>query len=110
MHVYFPTVQWRLRDTGEWITISEKGYVKAYDDPEARALAARYGDPDLIFRYEWIPAIPGINVAGDYEKDFAQDPWGWIMSQWERIQAGTYEYFIDDYSLDDQQVLDASRR
>ena len=110
MHVYFPTVQWRLRDTGEWITISEKGYVKAYDDPEVRALAARYGDPELIFRYEWIPAIPGINVAGDYEADFAQDPWGWIMSEWKQIQEGTYEYFVDDYSLDEQQVLDASRR
>ncbi|MBI4464196.1 MAG: hypothetical protein HY647_05780, partial [Acidobacteria bacterium] len=31
LHVYFPSVQWKLRDTGEWVTISEKGYVKMYD-------------------------------------------------------------------------------
>ncbi|MBI4442071.1 MAG: hypothetical protein HY649_01705, partial [Acidobacteria bacterium] len=82
MHNYFPTVKWKLRDTGEWITIAEKGYVKLFDDPEVRALASRYGDPDLIFRYEWIPSLPGVNVAGDYTKDFASDPWAWLMAEW----------------------------
>ena len=101
MHVYFPTVRWKLRDTGEWLTVSEKGYVTMFDDREVRALAARYGDPNLIFRYEWIPSIPGINVEGDYEKDFVPDPWGWMMSEWQRIQEGTYEYFVEDYSQDE---------
>ncbi|MBI4442082.1 MAG: hypothetical protein HY649_01760 [Acidobacteria bacterium] len=103
MHVYFPTAKWKLRDTGEWITVAEKGYVKMYDDPEVRALASRYGDPDLIFRYEWIPSIPGVNVAGDYQKDFAADPWGWMMTEWKKIQDGTYKYLVDDYKLDNIQ-------
>ena len=110
MHNYFPTVQWRLRDTGEWIAIAEKGYVTMFDDPEVRALAARYGDPELLFRYEWNPSIPGVNVGGEYEKDFAQDPWNWIMAEWEQIQAGAYEYFVEDYSLDNPvAALDADR-
>jgi hypothetical protein len=99
MHNYFPTVEWKLRDSGEWIRISDKGYVKMFDDPEVRALASRYGNPDLIFRYEWIPSIPGINVPGDYEKDFAADPWSWIVSEWKQIREGTYEYFIEDYAV-----------
>ncbi|MBI4443448.1 MAG: hypothetical protein HY649_08760 [Acidobacteria bacterium] len=110
MHVYFPTVKWKLRDTGEWITASEKGYVKMFDDPEVRALASRYGDPDLIFRYEWMPSIPGINVAGDYQKDFASDPWDWVMAEWKRIQDGTYQYFVEDYTLENKQVDDNSGR
>ncbi len=106
MHNYFPTIKWKLRDTGEWITIADKGMVKMYDDPEIRALAARYGDPELIFRYEWIPSLPGINVAGDYQKDFAPNPWGWLMSEWKRIQDGTYAYFVDDYTLTKKQVAE----
>ncbi|MBI4442085.1 MAG: hypothetical protein HY649_01775 [Acidobacteria bacterium] len=108
MHVYFPTVKWKLRDTGEWITPADKGHVTMYDDPEVRALASRYGDPDLIFRLEWIPSIPGVNVAGDYQKDFAADPWGWLMAEWKQIQGGTYQYFLDDYKLDNQQVANNS--
>ncbi len=109
MHNYFPTVKWKLRDTGEWVTIADKGYVKMFDDPEVRALATRYGDPELIFRYEWIPSIPGINVAGDYKKDFARDPWAWLVSEWKRIQDGTYQYFIDDYALTNKQVAQNTR-
>ena len=110
MHVYFPTAQWKLRDTGEWLTVAEKGHVTMFDDPEVRALAASYGDPDLLFRYEWNPSIPGVNVGGEYEKDFAQDPWNWIMAEWEQIQAGAYEYFVEDYSLDNPvAALDADR-
>ena len=110
MHNYFPTAQWKLRDTGEWLTVAEKGHVTMFDDPEVRALAASYGDPDLLFRYEWNPSIPGVNVGGEYEKDFAQDPWNWIMAEWEQIQAGAYEYFVEDYSLDNPvAALDADR-
>lgn len=104
MHNYLLTVKWKLRDTGEWVSIAEKGYVKMFDDPEVRALAARYGDPNLIFRYEWIPSIPGINVPGDYKKDFAPDTWAWLMAEWKRIQDGTYQCFVEDYSLDHQQA------
>ncbi|MBI4456752.1 MAG: hypothetical protein HY644_12750, partial [Acidobacteria bacterium] len=57
------------------------------------------GDPDLIFRYEWIPSIPGVNVAGDYQQDYASDPWNWMLKEWEKIRAGTYEYYVEGYSL-----------
>jgi hypothetical protein len=109
MHNYFPTAKWKLRDTGEWVTVADKGYVKMFDDPEVRALAARYGDPDLIFRYEWIPSMPGINVQGDYKKDFALDPWQWTINEWKQIQDGTFKYYVDDYSLMKQVAQNASR-
>jgi hypothetical protein len=99
MHVYFPTVRWKLADTGEWVTISEKGQVKAFEDPEVRALAAKYGDPDLMFRYEWIPSVPGVNVPGDTARDYGADPWKWIMQEWSKIQAGTYANYVDDYAV-----------
>ena len=38
MHVYFASVDWKLRDSEEWISIAEKGHVQAFDDPEVRAL------------------------------------------------------------------------
>ncbi len=99
MHVYFGTVRWKLADTGEWITVSDNGNVKVFEDPEVRALAAKYGDPNLIFRYEWIPAVPGVNVPGDHERDYGADPWKWVMSEWTRIQNGTYDRYVDDYRL-----------
>lgn len=99
MHVYFPTVRYKLADTGEWITMTDKGILSPLSDPEVRALASKYGDPNLLLRYEWIPEIPGINAPGDYEKDYAADPWGHIMKEWAKIQAGTYEYFGSDYTL-----------
>ncbi len=97
MHVFFSTVRWMLADTGEWITIADKGILKAFEDPEIRALTSRYGDPDNILRYEWIPAIPGINIPGDHEREYGRDPWGYLMKEWAKIQAGTYEFYLDDY-------------
>jgi hypothetical protein len=105
MHVYFPTIRWKLRDTGEWITISDKGFVQAFNDPEIRALASQYGDPNLIFRYEWIPALPGINVPGDYNKDFAPDPWAYILKEWAGIKEGKYPYFVENYAMADTPPL-----
>jgi hypothetical protein len=98
MHVYFATIKWKLGDTGEWITLSDRGQVKAFDDPEIRALASKYGDPDQLFRYEWIPEIPGVNTPGDYARDYSADPWKWIMSEWGRIQSGKYPHYVEDYS------------
>jgi len=98
LHNYFPTVQWRLRDTGEWITISKKGRPAAFDNPEARALASKYGDPDVIFRYDWIPGIPGINVAGD-SAAYNRDPWKWVSNEWDQMKKGKYPFLVDNYKM-----------
>ncbi|MFP3434958.1 hypothetical protein SB781_34930, partial [Paraburkholderia sp. SIMBA_061] len=29
----------------------------------------------------WIPAVPGINVAGDYWKHYAADPLAWVKAE-----------------------------
>jgi hypothetical protein len=73
-HNLLPTYQVRLRDSGKWLTLIEHGIVKTYNDPEVRALASRYGNPDELLRRDWIPEIPGITVAGDYNKDYAAKP------------------------------------
>jgi len=57
-----------------------------------RALASRYGNPDVILRRDYVPALPGINAPGKYE-DYARDP-GTYWTQWAtKINAGSYEYF-----------------
>lgn len=58
--------------TGE-IPVIEAGRLSAYDDPQVRDLAARYGDPDQLLSDDWIPEIPGITVPGSYA-DYARDP------------------------------------
>jgi hypothetical protein len=96
---YFLTIKYKLRDTGEWITIADKGMVKALQDPEVRALASKYGDPDKITSYDWIPAIPGVNVPGNHDKEYAPDPWAYIMKVWKQIKDGTYKYYLEDYKI-----------
>lgn len=78
---YFTTYEARLRDTGEWIKLTDKGRITAMDDPEVRQLASRYGDPDELLREDWVPAIPGINYPGDYMRDYGQDPVRWIRAE-----------------------------
>jgi len=98
IHNYFTTLRWRLRDTGEWLTINRQGRLTAFDNPEVRALASKYGDPDTLFSYDWIPAIPGISVAGNYAA-YAQDPWRWVANEWSIIRNGTYRFFVANYEL-----------
>jgi hypothetical protein len=59
----------------------EDGRLKALDAPEVRELAARYGDPDAMLSEDWVPAIPGINMEGDYYKDYANDPTDWTLTE-----------------------------
>ena len=44
------------------------------DNPEVRALASRYGNPDELLQEDWRPGMPGINLPGDYA-DYAANPW-----------------------------------
>ena len=46
-----------------------------------RAIAARYGDPDALLSEDWVPAIPGINMEGDYWRDYANDPTDWTLTE-----------------------------
>jgi hypothetical protein len=57
------------------------GRLKALDDPDVRELASRLGDPDDLLEESWVPAVPGINVDGDYERDYAQDPATWVQTE-----------------------------
>lgn len=92
---YFATYKVHLRTTGQWVTVVDRGHLMALDDPEVRALAAHYGDPDKLLAEDWIPEIPGINVPGSYE-DYARDPWTYAKAQMEKILNGAYPY---DYPL-----------
>ena len=36
---------------------------------------------DELLSEDWIPAIPGINVPGDYMKDYGSDPESWVKKE-----------------------------
>ena len=68
LHLYFPTVTLEMGGDNE--TIIENGRLCALDDPDIRRMAAKYGDADLWLDESWIPAVPGLNVQGDYWRDY----------------------------------------
>ncbi len=77
IHNYFLTMTLTNAD-GSKAPLINKGHMTTLDDPSVRQQAAKFGDPDQLLREDWIPAIPGINVPGDYRRDYASDPAGWI--------------------------------
>ncbi|HET7730674.1 MAG TPA: hypothetical protein VFK48_11635 [Usitatibacter sp.] len=90
-HNVLPTYQVRIRDTGQWQTLIEHGQLASLSDPEVRALAARYGDPDKLLRKDFVHPVPGINAPGGYE-DYARDP-GAYWTRWARdIESGKSPY------------------
>ncbi len=97
IHNYFMTYAAKLRDEDTTINIVDKGHLTPLDNAEVRALTSRYGNPDLILREEWIPGMPGINEPGDYQKDYAPDPWKHIRKSAEEIEKGTYKYMLEGY-------------
>ena len=78
VHAYFPTYEIKDRDTGEWFKVIDRGRLTVLDDPVVRRVASLIADPDVLLAYDWIPAIPGINHPGNYERDYAPDPVPWI--------------------------------
>lgn len=64
---------------------------KTYNDPEVRALASRYGNPNQLLRRDWIPELPGITAPGTYN-EYAADP----CTHWTRwaheIENGTNQF------------------
>jgi hypothetical protein len=93
VHSLFPTYEVKIRGSGRWLKLVDKGRVLTLDSFEARALASRYGNPDEILKDDWRPDIPGINTPGNYQKDFAQEPWRYVKRQLEAIEKSSYKYF-----------------
>jgi len=92
IHNYFATYQVHRSSTGQWVKIVDRGHLVALDDPEVRALASKYGDPDKILSEDWVPEVPGINAPGSY-KEYASDPWKYADAQMKKILNGTYEHY-----------------
>jgi hypothetical protein len=91
-HNTMPTVQVRIRDLDQWVTLIEHGGLTALDDVYVRALASRYGNPSAILRRDYIPALPGINAPGKYD-DYAKHP-GAYWTKWAKdTEAGNNPYF-----------------
>jgi hypothetical protein len=91
-HNYFATYQVHLRNTDKWITLVDKGHMTSLDNAEVRALASRYGDPNVVLSEDWIPEIPGVNVPGSYQS-YAADPWKYDKAVIDKVINGTYEHF-----------------
>jgi hypothetical protein len=77
LHVHLMSATLVVQTSTGAIPVIENGRLAAYDDPEVRDLAARYGDPDEILHDDWIPQIPGVTVPGDYA-EYARDPARWV--------------------------------
>jgi len=92
-HTYFTTYRVHLRDADRWVTLLDKGHMTSLDNPEVRALASRYGDPNELLTEDWRPDMPGINAPGDYTKDYAPDPWKTVKRVIDAVVAGTYDHF-----------------
>ncbi len=93
IHSYFSTMTAHLRNTKKTLTLLDKGRLTSLDSPEVKALASRYGKPEEILAESWIPEIPGINVPGDYLKDYAPNPYKYSQGVLDKVAAGTYQFF-----------------
>lgn len=80
IHLDFPTYEVEYAD-GTTEELISGGRLRALDDPDVRELAARFGDPEELLEESWVPAVPGINVDGDYQRDYAQDPNTWVQTE-----------------------------
>jgi len=93
-HTYFTTYKVRLRNANKWVNLLEKGHMTSLDNAEVRALASRYGDPDYLLTEDWIPEVPGINVPGDYLKDYAPNPGKYSLQVLDKATKGSYEHYF----------------
>ncbi|HTM24407.1 MAG TPA: hypothetical protein VL225_04385 [Vicinamibacterales bacterium] len=91
---YFTTYKVRLRNANKWVNILDKGHMTSLDNPEVRALASRYGDPNYLLTEDWVPEVPGINAPGDYMKDYAPNPGDYAFKVMEKANAGTYDHYF----------------
>ena len=76
---------------GKTFRIVDRGHLAVLDDPEIRAIASKYGDPDDILREEGARPIPGINTPGDYWS-YAKDPVPYWVQQRKERESGKSPY------------------
>ncbi|MFB3886101.1 MAG: hypothetical protein ACE144_12805 [Thermodesulfobacteriota bacterium] len=81
VHNYFVTYEIKLHGSENWYKIVDKGWLTAMSDPDIRCLATKYGDPDKLLSYDWVPPIPGINCEGEYLKDYAPNPVAYLKKR-----------------------------
>ncbi len=81
VHNYFNTMEIKIRGSQEWLKLADKGHLTSLDDPKVRSFAVKYGDPNEILSYDWVPPVPGINCEGDYWKDYAPDPAAYLKKR-----------------------------
>jgi len=81
VHNYFATFEVELEGSGCWHKVVDKGWLTAMSDPEIRAIASHYGDPDELLSYDWVPPLPGINCEGDYMRDYAPNPLAYLRER-----------------------------
>lgn len=81
VHNYFATFEVKLRGSAYWNKIVDKGWITALSDPEIIAMATRYGEPEVLLKYDWIPPLPGINCEGDYIQDYSSDPVAYLRKR-----------------------------
>ena len=79
------TIKIKIQGSEYWYKIVDKGQPTAMNDPGLRALAVKYGDPDDLLSFDWVPPLPGINCDGDYMVDYAPNPVSYLKK---RIGAG----------------------
>ena len=89
---FLTTYQVHLRNTDKTVNLVDKGHMTSLDNPEVRALASRYGDPNELLTEDWIPEFPGINVKGD-DQAYAANPFQTIVKVNTAVGAGTYPFF-----------------
>lgn len=99
LHLYFPTYEAEMAGDNE--TIIENGRLGALDDPAIRKIAAKYGDPDMWLDESWNPAVPGINMDGNYWDHYARDPMHWVKSELE-ICRNYHPMFMKMVGADDK--------
>jgi hypothetical protein len=78
IHLLFPTLVIETRN-GKSITVIDNGRLTAMDDPEVRAVASEFGNPDELLSEDWSAPIPGISAPGRYD-DYAANPAKWIYA------------------------------
>jgi hypothetical protein len=81
VHNYFATFEIKIQGTETWYKIVDKGWLAPMGDPDIWAIAAKYGDPDDLLSYDWVPPLPGINCEGDYVTDYAPDPVAYLKKR-----------------------------